>query len=182
MLGPQTQPGLAHELRVAADDVELGVVEERVLVQVRRAEGQPLVVDEADLCVDVDGLGGLVVAALVERAREQPSRSVVGLGEHPELAARVVGPALRPGREQDHETEVVRRRAAQLRGEDLDELGRPEELALEVDEAPGRAERAHVGLEDPELASRERAVDLFGHGSDGLHLELARGRRGLRRR
>ena len=36
-----------------ADDVHLGVVEERVLVEVRGADGEPAVVDDADLRMHV---------------------------------------------------------------------------------------------------------------------------------
>ena len=38
VLGPQPQPRVARERRVAGDDVHLAVVEERVLVEVRRAD------------------------------------------------------------------------------------------------------------------------------------------------
>src|SRR5439155_14858632 len=55
VLGPEPHPRLAGALRVADDDVQLRVVEERVLVQVRRADRQPAVVDDADLRVHVDG-------------------------------------------------------------------------------------------------------------------------------
>src|SRR4051812_6552057 len=43
VLGPETEARLACHLRIMADDVHLGVVEERVLVQVRRADRQPAV-------------------------------------------------------------------------------------------------------------------------------------------
>src|SRR6266516_5829316 len=56
VLCPQAEPRRAHELRIVKDDVHLRVIEERVLVQVRGAERQPAVVDDADLPVDVDRL------------------------------------------------------------------------------------------------------------------------------
>src|SRR5207237_4919134 len=49
VLRPQPDARRARELGVARRDVHLGVVEERVLVQVRRAEREPLVVDDPDL-------------------------------------------------------------------------------------------------------------------------------------
>src|SRR5207248_1539495 len=56
MLRPETGPGGANERLVAKDDVHLGVVEERMLVQVGRADGQPGVVDDPNLRVHVHGL------------------------------------------------------------------------------------------------------------------------------
>jgi hypothetical protein len=54
MLLPQPQPDLSHERRVADDDIALRVVEERVLVEVRRADREPGIVDDRRLRVDVD--------------------------------------------------------------------------------------------------------------------------------
>ena len=56
MLGPEPQPGLARE-GVACHDVHLGVVEERVLVEVGRPNRQPGVVDDPDLGVNVQRAG-----------------------------------------------------------------------------------------------------------------------------
>ena len=50
------KPRLPGEVGVVGDEVHLGVVEERVLVQVGGAESEPGVVDDRDLCVDVDGI------------------------------------------------------------------------------------------------------------------------------
>jgi hypothetical protein len=95
VLLPEPQPNLARERRIADDDVRLGVVEERVLVQVRRADRQPLVVDDGRLGMDVDGLAAR--AGLVERAGEEAGRVVarllVGVDQEPDLAAAVVGAA-----------------------------------------------------------------------------------------
>src|SRR6059058_275736 len=45
VLAPEAQPRLPGKCSVAGHDVQLGVVEERVLVQVRRPDRQPRVVD-----------------------------------------------------------------------------------------------------------------------------------------
>jgi len=41
---------------------------------------------------------------------------------------------------------------------------------------PGGAQRAHVGLDDPELAARREAVELLRDGPHDLHLDVARRR------
>ena len=69
-------------------------------------------------------------------------------------------------------------RSAKLGGEDLDDLRRPQELALQVDELARRAQRARVGLEDAEVAAREGVVDLLGHGAHDLQLARRRRRAG----
>src|SRR5437870_4802191 len=53
VLGPEAKARLAGEIGVAADDVHLRVVEQRVFVQVRRPDREPCVVDDADLGVHV---------------------------------------------------------------------------------------------------------------------------------
>ena len=89
MLGPETQPRLPRQRGVVADDVHLGVVEERVLVEVRGADREPAVVDDADLRVHVDGVGERAVPG-VERAGEEPAGAVVGLDQLGERPTRVV--------------------------------------------------------------------------------------------
>ena len=54
VLLPQPQARVAGELGVARDDIDLGVVEQRVLVEVGGADREPGVVDDADLRVDVE--------------------------------------------------------------------------------------------------------------------------------
>ena len=54
VLLPELQPRGAGERRVAGHDVDLGVVEQRVLVEVGGADGEPGVVDDPDLGVDVE--------------------------------------------------------------------------------------------------------------------------------
>ena len=66
-----------------------------------------------------------------------------------------------------------------LRLEDVDDLGRPQELVLEVDQVLGAAQRAGVGLEDRELAAGEHAVGALGDGADELHGRVALRRHGL---
>ena len=130
VLAPEAQPRLPGKCSVAGHDVQLGVVEERVLVQVGRPDRQPRVVDDPDLGVHVDRLRN---ARLVERAREEALVDVRG-HETRELAARVVVAVVRLDRQHDDETELVRRRTAQLLLEDRQDLGRPQELVLEIDE------------------------------------------------
>ena len=57
VLGPQPHPRVARQLGVVGDDAHLGVVEQRVGVEVRRADDQPAVVDDRHLGVDVDRIG-----------------------------------------------------------------------------------------------------------------------------
>jgi hypothetical protein len=129
VLGPQAHACLADDVGVAADDVHLGVIEERVPVEVRGADREPRVVDDAHLRVDIDGVAERAVAR-VDRAREQPPGAVVGFDQLGQHSARVVGAGVRLRREQQHEPEVVRRRPTQLLAEDLRDLRRPEELVL----------------------------------------------------
>src|SRR6476469_10298071 len=70
VLGPQPAPCGCGESWIVDDEVHLRVVEQRVLVEVRRPEGQPTVVDDADLGVDVYGLCR-TTATRNERAAQQ---------------------------------------------------------------------------------------------------------------
>lgn len=54
VFGPQAQAGRPDHLLVVGHDVDLGVVEERVFVEVGRPDGHPFVVDDPDFGVDVD--------------------------------------------------------------------------------------------------------------------------------
>jgi len=166
VLRPEAQAGSADERLVPEDDVHLGVVEERVLVQIRRTDGQPAVVDDPDLRVHVHPPARL--APLAQRAGEESACAVVGRGEDAELAARVVGAVVRARRQHDDEAERVGRRPAQLVGEDRDDLRRPQELALEVDEPLRAAQGAGVGLEDAEVAARKGVVDALRDGPEEL--------------
>ena len=85
-------------------------------------------------------------------------------------------------RRQHHDhAEVVARRVAQLVHEHRDELGRPEELALEVDQPLGRAQSPQVALQDPEVAARERAVDVARNRAHDLQLDVSGGSGRLRK-
>ena len=152
---------------VAADDVHLGVVEERVLVEVRGADREPRVVDDAHLRVDVDGVAERAVAR-VDRAREQPPGAAVGLdqlGSMPRVSSAPVFGFAGSSSTSRKSSDGGRR---SFSAQDLRDLGRPEELVLQVDERPRRAQRTEVRVEDPELPARHRRVDALGNGADDL--------------
>jgi hypothetical protein len=90
------------------DDVHLGVVEERVLVQIRRAEGHPAVVDDGNLGVDVDRVGTGARAG-AERAGEDASVVAVCVDQLGEDAAGIVVAALRAGRQHHQHPKTWRR-------------------------------------------------------------------------
>jgi len=81
--------------------------------------------------------------------------------------------------QEDDDAEVVARRLAQLVLEDPDDLRRPQELVLEVDQVLGLAQRADVALEDRELAAREHPVGALRHRAGELHRRVAGGRKAL---
>jgi hypothetical protein len=74
----------------------------------------------------------------------------------------------------------VARGPAQLVGQDRDDLRRPQELVLQVDEAARGAQRADVALEDAKVAARDAVVHVLGHRTHDLHRAIAG--RGWRRR
>src|ERR1700741_4094545 len=170
MLRPQPQARRARHCLVPHDDVHLGVVEEGVLVEVRRPDREPAVVDDADLRMHV--YRASAAPALIERAGEEARgvvpALVVGVDEDADLAAGVVAPVVRARGEDDDDAEVVMRWTAQILREDGDELARPEELALEVDEPLGGAHGSQVALEDRELTRGHAGIDPLGHGADEL--------------
>ena len=156
VLGPQAQPGLRGRACVAGHHVELGVVEQRVLVEVGRADRQPAVVDDADLRVHID-----------RRRCESPLRpdGVASSRPAPPSASssrpswpRVVSGPLLGLRGSTQQTEVVASADRELVGEHVDDLRRPQELVLQVDEPLRGAQRAQVGLEDAEVAARREVV------------------------
>ena len=81
--------------RVAGHDVHLAVVEERVGVEVRRADRQPAVVDDADLGVDVEAVDRPPRARRDRRGEEAAAR--VRAREDRDLAAGVVLPLFARG-------------------------------------------------------------------------------------
>src|SRR5436190_3850250 len=180
MLRPEALARRTRKRGLAADEVHLCVVEERVLVEVCRADRQPAVVDDPDLRVDVDRLPRGAVPGVAGTGEEPPGAGI-GLFEPADLAAAVVVAAVRMGRKNGDDAEVVSRRPAQLLGQDLDELRRPEKLALQVDEPLGRPQRADVALEDAEATAAPALVDVLRDGRHELELVLAGRRLGDRR-
>ena len=111
MLAPQPQAGRAGDRLVVRDDVHLGVVQKRVGIEVRGADGQPAVVDDPHLGVDVDDVAQRPLAG-VHGAGEEAVVALVRLDQRRHLPARDVRPVVRARREQDDDPEVVGRRDA----------------------------------------------------------------------
>ena len=105
-------------------------------VQVRRADGEPAVVDDPDLGVDVDRIAELP-GSRVDRASEEACGLVGCVNECRDLSARDVGAVVGTRRQEDEQPELVAGWVAQLVGQDRDDLRRPQELVLEVDEPLG---------------------------------------------
>ena len=124
-------------------DVDLGVVEERVGVEVRRADRQPAVVDDADLGVDVEPVDRRAGHRVDRRGQEAPATA---------RRHRRAGRASRacpPRRCWPWRAAATTTRKRSLGGsrsfshDHVDDLRQPEELRLEVDElARRRAARA----------------------------------------
>ena len=108
----------------------------------------------------------------VDRAGEQPPPVRVGLDELGENATRVVPARVRLRRQDEEHPEVVERRIEKLLAEHTRDLGRPQELVLDIDEALGLLEGAHVRLEDPEVTARQGVVDLLRDRADDLQLDV----------
>ena len=141
VLGPQPQPRGAGELGVVGDDVHLGVVEQRVRVEVRRADRQPAVVDDPDLRVHVQTIVALAAqgANRASRAgRPCPSSAAASTPSCPSVSS---WPLFAFAGSSDHEPELVAWGPAELVREQPDDLRRPQELVLEVDES-ARAARS----------------------------------------
>src|SRR3989442_7928717 len=136
VLGPQPLPRRSRKLGLAADEVELAVVEQGVLVQVGGADRQPAIIDDPDLRVDVDQLPALA-APSVERTREESAGASIRVDEHADLSAAVVVAACGMRGQDGDDSEVVSRRPPELVDEDPDQPRPPEELALEVDQPLG---------------------------------------------
>src|SRR5580704_1378580 len=136
-----------------------------MLVEIRRADGEPLVVDDADLGVDVDTR--LLPTWRSHRAEQQSVLPVRGF-ENTELAARVVVAIVRPSRQHEHEPELVARWSQQLFTKQRHDLSTPEELVLEIDQSLGASHRAQVRLEDAEITVRERWIGLLRDGTNDL--------------
>ena len=152
-MSDQRRSGFPREPRIVGDDVHLGVVEQRVLVQVRRAQREPVVVDDRDLRVDVDGIGDVARAGEEEQASTRPASSSASI-KWPSTPRVSSAPLFGF----DGSSSTSRKSGcggwtifAWQHGLDL---GRPEELVLDVDEALGGLERPHVRLENGEIAPR----------------------------
>ena len=100
--------------------------------------------------------------------------SVVGVGQNSQLATGRVGAVVGLGGEHHDDAELIGGRTAQLVGEDVDDLGRPEKLILQVDDLASRTERAHVGRQNSKVAARLKVVDLLGDRAYDLKREVAR--------
>ena len=109
--GPEPKSRAPGQLGIVGDEVHLGVVEERVLVEVRGADRQPAIVDDPDLGVDVDRIGPQPRAG-EDRRGEDPSRPGVRLEQLAEDAARVVDAGIGFHGQEDEDPEVLRRRIA----------------------------------------------------------------------
>ena len=176
VLRPQAEARRPRQLRVVGDHVDLGVVEERVVVQVGRADREPVVVDDAHLGVHVDRRRRGAGAARVERGGQQALAAAVGGGQHAELPLGVVFAAVRPGRQQQDQAKVGRRRVCELVAQGGDDLGGPEELVLQVDEAPRAANGAQVRLENAKAAVGGAGVATLRDRGHKLRLDVAGGR------
>ena len=172
VLRPKANARRAGDIRIVGHDVHLRVVEERMRVQVRRADGQPSVVDDADLRVHVHRISE-VPRSRVDRAGKKPRRLVRGVDERGDLTARDVRTVVRPCGEKDENAKVVARRVPELVRKHRHDLRRPEELILEVDEPLGRAQGADVRLEDRVVAAAHRAVCAGGERSHDLRVRIA---------
>jgi hypothetical protein len=114
------------------------------------------------------------------QAKKRSGAAPAAARELSELAAGVVLAVVRLRREQHEQAKPVVRWMFELGRERVGDLGRPEELVLEVDEPLRRADGGEIRLEDRELAPWKRVVDLLGHGADDLQLRGAGRRRGRR--
>ena len=121
VLAPEPSPYPGNGRAVGDGQVHLGVVEERVFVEVGRADSEPAVVDDAHLCVHIHR-GVPILAARVDGAGEQPAGAVVGLHQRPELAPRVVAAAVRLRRQHYEKAKIRRGWPAQLIPEDGQDL------------------------------------------------------------
>src|SRR5215207_5579 len=97
VLAPEAQPRAARERGVADLDVDLRVVEERMRVEVGRADRQPPVVDDADLRVDVEAVDGRPGHRVDRRGEEAPA-PLVRIGEMRQHPPRVLLAVVRLGR------------------------------------------------------------------------------------
>ena len=103
---PQPLPRGPGELTIAGHDVHFAVVEERVLVEVRRAERQPAIVDDPDLRVDVHRARPELVEG-AQRTCQEAAGAVVRFDEVCQLATRVVASVVRICGQEQYEPELL---------------------------------------------------------------------------
>src|SRR6478736_2845751 len=102
-------------------------------IEVRGADGQPAIVDDAYLGMHVDDVPQRSLSG-VDGAGEEAVVTLVRLDQRRDLTARDVRAVVRSRREENDDPEVIGRWMRELVGEDVDDLGRPEELVLEIHE------------------------------------------------
>src|SRR5260370_35436136 len=106
----------------------------------------------------------------VERACQQPAP--VGLDQGYQLAAGIVASCVRVSGKDEQQTKVGGGGPGQLLAQDRQDLGRPQKLVLQVNEALGGTQPAQVGLEDAEAPSetlRYNPVRPRGHDLQPTH-------------
>jgi hypothetical protein len=108
---------------------------------------------------------------------QQPPGAGVGAGEHRQLALGVVLAVVGLGGQHDDDPELVAGRPAQLVRQQVGDLGRPQELVLEVHVTPCAAQRADVALQDAEVSLGNPFVHVLRDSADHLDGVLAAGRR-----
>src|ERR1700730_16145387 len=158
MLTPQLFADASRERRVVGDDIDLRVVEERVLIEIRGSDREPLVIDDSHLCMDVDA--GSLPPCGPNGAKEQSVLTVSGF-ENSELAARIVVTVVRPSRQYENEPELVGRRSQQFLAQQSHNLSAPKELIFQIDQPLPAPNGAHVGLENAEITLRKSRIRLL---------------------
>ena len=152
MLGPEAQPGLTCDGRSQVTmfiSVSLKKECSLRLAEPRVSHSSSTIPIFA--CTYSGPLSCPVRAEIV--VGEEAARAVIRADEGCELAAGVVRAVVRLGRKQHDDAEALARWLAQLACQQLDDLRRPQELALEIDELASRAERARICLQDAKVTA-----------------------------
>ena len=87
----------------------------------------------------------------------------------------IVGAAVRLGGKDKEQAKAGRRRPVQLLAQHGKDLGRPEELVLQVDKVLRGAQAAQVGLEDSKFSTGKLPVHAVGNRPHDLYLDVSRG-------
>src|SRR5437764_1189051 len=102
MLRPQPQAGTSSQLWVKSQDVDLGVVEQGMLIEVRRSDGEPSVIDDADLGAYVERIGPPAGMSTHGGGQQAPG-GIIGVQQAAELTTGGICAAAGSGRQhQDH--------------------------------------------------------------------------------